>query len=550
MITHTKNSIAVNQIGYPCNGKKIAIFSENHPFHIKDVQSLQIVFSGQVGNAIHDNNAGKIVYQGDFSSFNTPGKYIIEQNHNTSFPFEIQENPYSELLTGLTKAFYYLRCGTKLSKTYAGCYKHKACHTKKGIVYDKPNLRLDGSGGWHDAGDYGKYTVAGAKAVCDLLLAYEFFPSFFLKPIPLPETDGRMPDILHECRYELEWLLKMQNKDGGGVYHKLTTLQFPSLHTMPEKDVSDLYFSPISGTATASFSAIMAKAYSIYLPFDQSFAERCLLASRHAWNWLEHYPEVPGFKNPPGIATGEYGDESDTDERYWAAAELYRATGESTYHDAFKNLASKPFSKTKLGWVNVGGYGTIAYLQTNQSLIETSLYLKLRESFLKEANRLVAISKVDGYKLSLEEKDYVWGSNMEVMNHGMTLLFANKLQPNMEYTIYAMEHVHYLLGRNVLNTSYVTGFGSKQVMNLHHRPSVADKVPTPIPGYVVGGPDRHLSDPTAKDLLAGRPPAQCFIDHQESYATNEITIYWNSPAVFVVAGVMEIYNTSKKTSNI
>ncbi|MNP68170.1 Cellulose 1,4-beta-cellobiosidase precursor [compost metagenome] len=72
-------------------------------------------------------------------------------------------------------------------------------------------------------------------------------------------------------------------------------------------------------------------------------------------------------------------------------------------------------------------------------------------------------------------------------------------------------------------------------MHPHHRPSVGDHVVDPVPGLVSGGPDRGLHDEYVVEHLQGKPAAQCFADHELSYSTNEVTIYWNSPAVFVTA---------------
>jgi len=38
-----------------------------------------------------------------------------------------------------------------------------------------------------------------------------------------------------------------------------------------------------------------------------------------------------------------------------------------------------------------------------------------------------------------------------------------------------------------------------------------------------------------RKYVRGKPPAQCCIDHRDSCAGNEVTIFWNSPAVFAVS---------------
>lgn len=530
-------TITVNQIGYTTKGNKAAVFStRGHEFHVIDEGNGAAVYSGRTGPAIADIPSGTKVHTGDFSALRTPGRYHIEgEDGAVSSSFIIADKPYHELQQGLLKAFYYYRCGTELSEEFAGPWGHRACHTAEGKVYGEPGLMLDSCGGWHDAGDYGKYSGPGAKAVADLLLAYELYPTAFADAIPLPESDGSTPDVLLECKVELDWLFKMQDSGTGGVYHKLTTLNFPGLEVMPEDDTAELYFSPVSAAATGDFAAIMAMAARVYKPFDKAYAYKCLEAALNAWAWLEKHPDAGGFTNPPEITTGEYGDSEVNDERYWAAAELYRTTGEPAYHKAFQELAQLTFPKYSWGWADMGGYGTLAYLLNGEARADASLYSLLKDGLLMEAERLVRQSRQDGYHISLLEEDYIWGSNMLVMNNAMLLLAAEHFSGDSSYAGCAQDHLHYLLGRNVLDISYVTGYGDRPVRNPHHRPSVGDGVAVPVPGLVSGGPDRGLHDEYAVEHLQRKPAAQCFVDHELSYSTNEVTIYWNSPAVFVTA---------------
>ncbi|MBY0013323.1 glycoside hydrolase family 9 protein [Paenibacillus typhae] len=536
MSEHIIRTITVNQIGYPANGSKIALFTGGeHQFRVLDVKTRTAVYSGVTSAAAWDKSSGADVHTGDFSAVTESGSYLIEaEDGAVSAEFIIAERPYEELQQGLLKAFYFYRCGVELGGEYAGPWGHAACHLAEGSVIGQPGLKLDSSGGWHDAGDYGKYSGPGAKAVADLLLAFEWYPAAFTDSFTLPETDGKTPDVLLECKVELDWLFKMQEA-GGGVYHKLTTASFPGLDVMPEDDTDELFFSPVSAAATGDFAGVMAMAARIYKPWDEDFAARCLAAAEVAWQWLAQHPEEPGFTNPPGISTGEYGDEEDHDERFWAAAELYRTTGQEMYHEAVQALARLPFPKFALGWADMGGYGTLAYLLTGKDQTDEEIYRTLQEGLLAEADRLAAVSGQDGYRISLREEDYIWGSNMLVMNNALLLLAAERFSGEASYAECALDHLHYLLGRNVLDISYVTGYGDHPVRHPHHRPSVGDGVEAPVPGLVSGGPDRGLHDEYVREHLQGKPAAQCFADHDLSYSTNEVTIYWNSPAVFVAA---------------
>ncbi len=164
---------------------------------------------------------------------------------------------------------------------------------------------------------------------------------------------------------------------------------------------------------------------------------------------------------------------------------------------------------------------------------------ELKKSWLEKADMFTATAEKDGYLLAMHKMEYNWGSNMNVSNHAMHLLVADRLSNDPKYTRAVEDSAHYLLGRNTLNQSYITGFGSKQVLQPHHRPSAGDLVKDPVPGFLVGGPDSALEDDTAKEKLSGKAPAQCYIDDVTSFSTNEVATYWNSSALFVFAYMRE-----------
>ncbi|ACT00181.1 glycoside hydrolase family 9 protein [Paenibacillus sp. JDR-2] len=531
-----RNRIAVNQLGFRRMDRKTAVIEgEGGTFRLISQETGEVVLEGETGTAAGDRSSGRKVSRADFSGVQQAGIYKLETEHGqVSDWFAIGDEGYRAAHQALLKAFYYFRCGIKLEESYAGAWKHDACHLTPAIVYGDESRNVDAWGGWHDAGDYGKYVGPGAKAVADLLLAYECYPDAFARVLPLPESDGVMPDVLHECRYELEWMQRMQDAESGGVFHKLTTMRFPAPDTMPEDDTDELYVSPVSATATGCFAAIMAMAARVYGRFDAGLAAGCKAAAERAWDWLERHPEVPGFRNPPEIVTGEYGDKLDIDERYWAAAELYRTTGEERYHEAFLLLAEREFDKYELGWADMGGYGTISYLLSERRG-DLAVTERLRAGLLERAERLADVSRKDGFGVSLQPEQYKWGSNMLVLNHAMLLLIADRVAGTVTYADLALNHIHYLFGMNVMGISYVTGFGSRSVKHPHHRPSEGDGVDDPVPGLVSGGPNLGIQDDYAREHLAGRAPAASFADVMESYSTNEVTIYWNSPAVFVLS---------------
>ncbi len=525
--------IFINQCGYKPGSSKIAVM----PFECSEFSVISLngdkVYSAKVSLYGYDKNSGDTVYKADFSDFAEPGKYRITAGEKQSAVFEIGENVYDDLLTDILRAFYFLRCGDGLSEKHAGAYKHGKCHKKIACEWDNPQVKKDVSGGWHDAGDYGRYVTAGACALAHLLMAYETFPQLEKMQMNIPESGSGVPDIISECRVELEWILKMQREDGG-VYHKATTAKHAPF-VMPEEDTADMYLFAVSSMATADTAAICAMASRIYSAYDKEFSERLYAAALKSYSWLENNPDFLPFNNPEGNNTGGYGEWEDRSNRYWAAAEMYALTGKEKYHDDLKNLFKTNFWLAGLGYADVGGFGSVTYFRYCKNPDE-KIINRIKGDFDYRAGELKAFADKNGYGVAMDEEQYHWGSNMEVMKQAMTFIIADIMCGEGRYDYYIQRLADYLLGYNALGISYVTGTGEYRANYPHLRPAHADGIEECIPGMVCGGPNRTPNDPDAIRLIPrGTPPMKCFVDNSACYSLNEVTIYWNSPAVFVFA---------------
>lgn len=526
--------INLDQLGYFPDSKKIAVFrgkAVDKTFDIVDAKTSKVVFSGKIDNKFVNSSAEETDYYGDFSSFKTAGTYKIKTaTLGESYPFTISANVYDNAYASSLKMLYLQRCGTALPAKFAGDFAHPACHAEKATIFGT-TTKIDVSGGWHDAGDYGRYVCPGAKTVADLILAYQSNPSSFGDNTGIPESSNKVPDILDEAKYELTWMLKMQDAKSGGVYHKVTCANFPGV-VLPQDEKEPLIVSPISDAATGDFAAVMAMSYNTYKAYDKAFAEKCLAASKKAWTYINQKSILNGFKNPEGIVTGEYGDSGTLDEYLWASAELYKVTFDAKYQNIIKQKYDADY--VGLGWADMAYYGVYAYLTTPQNKVDKTLYNSMKTNLIKDADEVLQLSKTDGYFISLGEK-YPWGSNMTVTNNAMLLQFANKFAPKQEYADAAAAHVHYLFGTNPMSICYLTGFGTVSPVSTHHRPS--QKLQKTMAGMLVGGPDSSLEDPYAKAVLADRAPAMCYVDNSQSFSCNEITIYWNSPLIYVMTNL-------------
>ena len=518
--------ININQVGYRPDAKKTAVFrgTDGGSFSVVNAATDEVVYTGEMTGPIDNKSAEETNYIGDFSAVTTPGKYVIKaKGLDDSYAFEIGDDVYNTLLDDSVRMLYLQRCGTKVDDDKFG---HVACHTTEATIY-QTNTKIDVSGGWHDAGDYGRYIVAAAKAVADVLYAYQADPEAYSDNIGIPESGNGTPDVLDEVRYELEWMLKMQDSADGGVYHKVTCDTFPG-YVMPEDETKPLIVMPKSTTATADFAASMAMAYEFYKDVDSAFADKCLAAAKKAYEWAKANPSVT-YSNPDDVVTGEYGDKNPKDELYWAAAQMYRATGDESYLADADAISAK--LKSGLDWATVGDYGNIALLTMKDVDKSSAAYETAKSAVVSQADDLAEISAEQAYGVATES--YHWGSNMTIANYGIILAQAYDITGEQKYIDAAQAQLNYLLGTNPLGTCFVTGFGTASPLSTHHRPSMV--VGESMKGMLVGGVNQNLEDNAALAYCADSAPAKCWVDNSESYSTNEITIYWNSPLTYLLS---------------
>ena len=519
------NNAFVNQLGYKPSDTKIAVFATNSAgkqFQVVNANG-NTVYRGTLGSGQYNSGTRQTECKADFSAVKAEGTYkVVVDGIGETYNFKISEDIYNDAFNSLQKFFYLQRCGESISGTWG----HGTCHQQKAKIYGTNNY-IDVSGGWHDAGDYGRYIVATATTVADLLIAYEANPAAFTDNVGIPESGNGRADVLDEVKGQLVWMMKMQNKQNGGVYHKVTTAGFPgSISADQERD--ELIVCPISTTATGAFAGVMAMGYKQFKNIDPTLASQCLAAAKSAYNYLQSHGSQL-FTNPGGISTGEYGDMYDRDERYFAAAALFNATGESTYHNQFKNYVN---SKVDLGygWADMGAYANHLYLTAKGT--DAGTYNKIKSAIVQQSSELLSKAKSDPLGIA-NGSDYWWGSNMAVAHNATMLVDAYKLTNDSSYITYAKEHINYCFGKNGMNISYVTGFGSATPKNIHHRPSwVANRA---ITGALVGGPNDDLEDDVVRQRCANAAPAKCYVDDTGSYSTNEVDIYWNSSLITAMA---------------
>lgn len=523
-----------NQIGYMIQQAKIIVVVGMYKnFQIRNIETKEVLFEGDIVGEKYDESSGDIVRYAVFTDFQTPGMYMFcLDGCEEGEKIIIGDGIYESVADQLLQVIYLQRCGCQISKEKYGIWGRVACHVKDAVLIGQGRMReRNVVGGWHDAGDYGRYTVPTIATIKHILFTYELLETNLVSR--WKGIDAFKNRLLEDARYGMRWIEKMQD-ESGGFYQKVTSAKYPGLDVLPEKDESTLYICPVTTQATATAVAIAARVSFVFEKIDLEFSKQCWGMALKGWKFLEQNQESIYYKNPDMIETESYITENDIDCRFWAVCELYNATGEEKYSQLIAEMLEKEkFDLCRFDWRLVGGWGTLAYLMTSQKKIP-EIENELEKAILNQANALVEISKNNGYMISMVREDYVWGSFMNLLNNGICLMTAGLLKGREEYHKWAQEHIHYIFGKNPLSICYVTGMGENRIFHPHHRVCIAYPESEPIKGMVIGGPNVINQDSVSAEKLKGCKPGKAYIDDVDCFSVNEMTTYWNTATLILV----------------
>lgn len=443
-------NILVDQVGYARDSNKIAIIRGELPpdtFTIMEADTGEKVYTGKIDQKGYDEETGIYVSYGDFTDFDTPGKYYIQAAViGQSYPFEIAEKPYDDLFRTALKQYYYNRCGLTLSSELAGEAAHNACHAREAQMKEEASIKLDVTGGWHMDEMGTRDVVRGCQTVNSLLLAYELYPEVFGDEVGIPESGNEIPDILDEIKYEIDWLLKMQDTKSGAVYASVSSVDNKAAGYI-------LYIDGITMDATIQFAATMAKFSYLYQNYDREFATQCLKASDRAYRYAQKY----------------LGDVS-WEEYFYASTELYRATGANGYHTVIKNyLAQNPVTKMDNDFIF---WGCVTYLSTKQR-VDVNLCSDVIEVLMQEVEQISYDSKSSKLLVNANKEQ---NNSAELLRNLSRLAVVDHIITNHEYATVLENHLHYLLGRNLLSISYLDGAGDRNYKDIDETQGIMNQV--------------------------------------------------------------------------
>lgn len=587
-IADEPGALRLSQIGFEAGGHKRAILVSDAStplvWQLVDASGT-VLATGETTPLGADESSGESTHQISFSGAIEAGEgYRLIVNGEESRPFAVSERPWQGLARDSLNLFHQNRAGIAIEERHVERpdLARPAAHENEvltcfsgadtaGNHWAGCDHSLDVTGGWYDAGDHGKYVVNSGITVWTLIDAYTRFGAAYGDgTLPIPEAGNGVNDLLDEIRWNLDFMLAMQIPEGvtmdmpvgpltrgeplvftptdvsGMAHHKTHNEVWTPLPYAPHTDDVPRYLYPPSTAATLNLAAAAAIGARAWADVDVEYASRALAAAMRAYDAALANPDIytPGTFD----GGGGYGDADVSDEFYWAAAELYAATGDQRYLDDVR--ASPHFlgapgvegSPTgSIAWPSVGALGTITLATVDTGLSDAERETA-RAHLVTAADAYLEVRDSEGYAIPFGPHDYVWGSTSNLLNRAIMIALAHEITGEARYREAVVDAMDYILGRNALDQSYVSGYGARPMRNPHHRfwAHAADPAfPLPPAGILSGGPnDQNMSDPIAQQMRGICAPQACWADHIESYAMNEVAINWNAP-LFWVAGWLD-----------
>ena len=497
------NYISVNQVGYFPDRRKIAVLSDNKgdfmhgaetislseaaAFEVIDAKNGKTVYTGKSTLPEKDADSGDTVCKLDFSEFIEPGTYYIKAGDYRSAEFKIGNDIYSEkdhdLLTNAVNYFYQNRSGIDIEEKYIssadksylahpGSHKTDTASVQKiwkneYASKDEPattyaSSKITASGGWYDSGDHTKCMVNGGMAVWTLQNMYDIAVTADESQkfedasgaVVVPETGNKIPDILDEAAYELDWMAEMKVAEdepawcetaAGLYYHKLQDHKWTGLAVRPWDYETEWgttrIVKPPTFAATLNYAACAAQAARLWKPYDSAKAEKYLASAIDAYRaYQKWYYEAdatrvthPDYKcdspkeeiNEVSLYAplwqskggGAYGDFYVADDAYLAACELFisakemeneyadEALKELEKYDNAYEITTKVYDNdnnmsdlTVFDHEHTGAAGTLS-LALHDELLRDVKREKLNKSLKEAADKLLETEEKQGYGL-------------------------------------------------------------------------------------------------------------------------------------------------------
>jgi endoglucanase len=542
------------------------------------------------GDSPPDGNFLKAdVYECDFSRFATPGRYrLAVEGVGASFPFRIDADVYREAFRTVARALYHNRSGIALQAPYTE-FTRPAPHNPKltpgfagKLVYttlrytewgsEGGNAKellahvkgpIESAGWYQDAGDWDSYETH-LRVAQELLIAYELAPSNFHDgELNIPESQNGVPDILDEAAWLPRFCHRLRHellKKGygtGGVGLRIAGDAFgDDEKTLPDgrkvgqgswEDVNRTWVAsgedPWSMYRYAGAAAHLAHCLHLAGAADPGGVDWPAEA-RQAYEWARSHTR-PGDDRPPHPLKAK---------RAYAAAALFRLTGDRAYESQFESDAAVPDLVGTL-WED-GQYGPEVYaLSGGKSRPNPALLKRVRDAIFVAADMI---------NDSAEKRALRWGGNWY-----MPMLVGQQTTPLVlqlavaqalarpadkkraeRYLATLYTTCDYFLGTNALNMTWATGLGPRHPVHVFHMDAWYNGKDRCHPGVIPYGPWRKERDigqgpwdvawphKTVYPPIDEWPGNERWFDNRCSPMNSEFTIHQNLAPAAAIFGIL------------
>ena len=543
--------IHVDQFGYLPDEQKVAVVSDpqkgaNAGDHFRVGPSLElrqvadgnVAYRGQAGpfkGGKTDRISGDRGWWFDFSAVRQPGEYYVfdPKLGVRSHVVRIGPGVYRDVLRAAVRVFYYQREATAHAAPWAeapwqdGPAFLQDRETRAVWAKQDHGTARDLSGGWMDAGDTNKYPPFLSETIHPLLYAWRANPAAFTDDFNVPESGNGLPDLLDEVKWELDWLAKMEDADGG-VFVKMGTVEYASTWP-PSTDRHPRFYGPKCSGATIVTAGVFDHAARVFGQFApwQAFSVELTDRAERAWTWYTMHPRSYDCDSGE-IKSGSANLDAAEQDRAEAvsAMHLWALTGKAAYHEAFKKRVGAMRQLTDDVWspYEMGAAEALLEYRTlpgADPAVSDRIARRLTES-MNSPLFMPKDGKDELYRAWMADTCYHWGSNRVRACHGVVAAAA------VDYNLAgargaqlrqrALNMLHAFHGVNPLDLVYLTNMGrcgaETSVKRLYHEWFHGE----PPPGYVVGGPNKDYGGNI--EWIKRQPPAKAYADTNEGWPAN------------------------------
>ena len=581
-------AIHVNQVGFrPDDPAKRAFLSvwlgaggayryaDGLKFDLMDAKTGQSVYSGKVTLAKDaaepeamwksQNFNLTSVYKMEFSDFKTPGKYRVSvAGVGCSYPFEIGRDVWKTAFLTQMKGLYNERSGVEIGKPYSEFQRPRDFRpgdpdvkiTQSTYVpLDKGNEAFsdlakgdtgvpvpNAWGGYHDAGDWNPRRVTHMKVTHAQLELFELFPQTFAGiKLSIPPT-AKVPDVLTEARFELDCFKRLQKPDGGvplgietegdPIGGEVSWIQSMPAYVFAPDPLASYYYAGVATRVARLLKPYDAKAATDY----EASAEKAMLWGDVEWAKAKVDGRAKKW-------TWEL-----TDDRNFAALQLYQTTGDKRWHDIFlQNTCLTDPAKSVFQWGDhVQRDAAFAYARLDPKLADPQIQKNAEKQVLAEADKALSYASGNAFNLTTPDKSKPMFIGFYTGPDAIECARAHYLTHKPEYLSAAVQACQFGTGANPGNLVYTTGLGSNPYKHPLHLDSRHTGQPAPVGFTPYGNVDfsqwhdnfttwpitYYLGAVTVPDAYTW-PTTEAFFDVYLYPAMTEFTVDAWTPNVYV-----------------